>query len=155
MNTLKILALGGISMLTMSNSCSKNTVGQDPCPDKTVTITPLKAFDSFSPSCFGVALSSVGQSKQYIVQSEGEYASLFTCAPAPAIDFSTYTLLVGKIKTASSRVVASQQVQLTCSGEYKYVVKLAEGVSQAVTETLYYALVPKLPISAKITFEVQ
>jgi hypothetical protein len=155
MRTFQIIALAGISMLAMSTSCNKSTNGEDPCPSSVVTITPIPGMEAFSSACFGTSIPSIGQSNQYIINSLADYKSAFTCSPAPVIDFSANTLLVGKTKTASGSFVASQQVQLNCSGEYKYAVKLGNGVTTAVTETVYYALVPKLPSNAKVTFDVQ
>ena len=155
MRTFQIIALAGISMLTMSNSCNENATGDAPCPSSTITIASVPGIDAFSSACFGTPLVNIGQSTQYIINSSSEYKSVFTCAPAPIIDFSATTLLIGKTKTAGGSFVASQQVQLTCSGEYKYAVKLGNGVTAAVTETVYYALVPKLPSNAKITFDAQ
>ncbi len=155
MRTFHIIALAGISMLGMSNSCKDSANGEDPCPSSVITVTPIPGMDAFSSACFGSPIPGIGQSNHYIINSLPDYKAAFICSPAPVIDFSANTLLVGKTKTANGSFVASQQVQLTCSGEYRYAVKLGKGVTSAVTETAYYALVPKFPSNAKVTFDVQ
>ena len=155
MKTLPLLTLFSISLLTMSNSCHKdNDATDEVCPSTIIAISPLPGLAAFSPACFGGTLANIGESKQYTINSAADYAAMFSCTPAPAIDFSTNTLLVGKTKTASGSFVASQQVQLTCSS-YKYSVTLGDGVTTAVTETVYYALVPKIPTSAQVIFEIK
>lgn len=154
MKTLPLLAFVSISLLAMSNSCRKdNGTTDEVCPSTTIAIAPLPGLAAFSPACFGGALTNIGESKQYTINSASDYAAMFSCTPAPAIDFSINTLLVGKTKTASGRFVAAQQVQLTCSG-YKYSVTLGDGVTTAVTETVYYVLIPKIPAGAQVTFEI-
>ncbi|WP_375415836.1 hypothetical protein [uncultured Hymenobacter sp.] len=94
--------------------------------------------------------------KQYVINSAAEYEALFTRQPRPVIDFQAYTLLAGETRMTSGGSVASQVVSYPCPGpDYTFAVKLSPGVTQAITEVAYFAVVPKLPAGAKVTFDVQ
>lgn len=149
MKTFQLMTLAGISLLAMSSSCTKK---DEACPSSPVVTTPVSGLIA----CFGTPLAEIGQSDQYVINSLAEYKSTFPCSVIPpVIDFKANTLLAGRTKTASGSFITSQHVRLTCSGEYRYCVKLGRGVTQAIEETAYYTLVPKLPSNAKVTFDVQ
>jgi hypothetical protein len=97
---------------------------------------------------------NVGQTNEYIINSATEYRELFLGKKLPAIDFTTHTLLVGKTRTASSYHLLGQQVVQTCAG-YTYAVQLAPDAAATATSVVYYVLIPKLPATAQVTFDVQ
>lgn len=150
MRALQLLALAATSLLAMSNTCKKDE-NIRPCPAATdVAIVQIAGLNA----CITEPIPNVGQSYEYIVNSAADYQALFACTTPPAVDFTTHTLLAGKTKTASCSHVLSQQLTQTCTG-YTYQVKLEAGLCQAVTNVVYYTLVPKIPSGAKVDFDVQ
>jgi hypothetical protein len=150
MRFIQVLALVAGSLLTMSNSCKKEDDAQ-PCPGatavKTAQVPGLTA-------CITEPIPNTGQSNSYVINSAAEYQELFACTPPPPVDFMTHTLLAGKTRLASCGHVVGQEVAQTCTG-YTYTVHLEAGLCQAVTNVVYYVLVPKIPSGAKVTFDVQ
>lgn len=150
MRLIHVLALVASSLLTMSNSCKKEDDAQ-PCPGasvvKTAQVPGLTA-------CITEPIPNVGQSNYYLVNSAAEYRELFACTPPPTVDFAAHTLLAGKTRLATCGHVAAQEVTQTCTG-YTYTVKLAAGACQAITNVMYYVLVPKIPSSAQVEVDVQ
>ena len=150
MKVPQLLALAAISLVAMSNSCKKEEDAR-PCPTAaevaTAQIPGLTA-------CIAEPIPYIGQSNEYVINSVADYRALFDCGTPPAVDFTTHTLLAGKTRTASCSHVLSQQVVQTCTG-YVYRVKLEAGTCDAVSNVVYYTLLPKIPSTAKVEFEVQ
>lgn len=150
MRFIHVLALGVGSLLTMSNSCKKEDDAQ-PCPGatpvETAQVPGLRAHIS-------EPIPNVGQSNQYIVNSSSEYRELFDCAPPALVDFTTHTLLAGKTKTATGSRVLAQRVVQTCTG-YTYTVQLEETGGHQAASVVYHVVVPKIPLTAKVEFDVQ
>ncbi|MGI4741356.1 MAG: hypothetical protein ACRYG7_39825 [Janthinobacterium lividum] len=149
MRFIHVLALVAGSLLTMSNRCKKDDA--QPCPGAVVVASAQ--VPGLTP-CITEPIPNVGQSNYYVVNSMAEYQELFACTPPPAVDFATHTLLAGKTRLASCGHVLAQEVMQTCAG-YTYTVKLEAGVCQAVTNVVYYVLVPKIPSTTKVIFDVQ
>jgi hypothetical protein len=144
-NYLLGLAAGGLLLL---GSCKKAA----DCPVLAVTTTDVTGW-SASAYCFATPIADIGQAQTYIINSASELQALNHCAVVPTIDFARYTLLIGKTKTAACSSVKAQQVTSSC-GKYTYKVALSAGLCQAVSEVLYYTLVPKLAASAQVVFDV-
>lgn len=149
MRFIHVFALVAGSLLTMSNSCKKDDA--QPCPGAVVVASAQ--IPGLTP-CITEPIPNTGQSNYYIVNSMAEYQELFACTPPPAVDFATHTLLAGKTRLATCGHVLSQEVVQTCAG-YTYTVKLEAGLCQAVTNVVYYVLVPKIPSSAQVEVAVQ
>jgi hypothetical protein len=149
MNIRQLLALVSLSLLAMSNSCKKEDVV--PCnASADVTMTPLAGLKA----TINEPVPYVGQTNEYVINSATEYQELFVGKKLPAIDFSTHTLLAGKTRTASSYHLLTQQVVQTCTG-YTYAVQLAPDAAPTAASLVYYVLIPKLPATANVTFNVQ
>ena len=149
MHLRRLLALAALSLLAMSNSCKKEDVA--PCnASADVTLTPLMGLKATITE----PVPYVGQTNEYVINSAAEYHELFAGKKLPAIDFATHTLLAGKTRTASSYHLLAQQVVQTCAG-YTYSVQLAPGPAPTGASVVYCVLVPKLPATAKVAFEVQ
>ena len=151
MKASHVLSLAALSLLTMSNSCRKD---EDvvPCATtlavlETATVPGLKA-------TITEPIPVLNQSNGYVVNSEAEYRALFGGARLLPVDFSAYTLLAGKTRTATGSTVVAQLVTQTCNS-YKYTVKLTAAERTKPTNVTYYVLVPKLPAGAKVVFDVQ
>lgn len=152
MKTVRTLAFAVLSVLSMSTSCEKQDREQPgPCSAGPV---PIIETPGLTTDCRRGSLANIGDAEQYVINSAAEYRAAFSCAPEPAVDFSKYTLLAGKTKTSTGRYIASQAVTAACPG-YVYTVKLGPGLTQALTEVGYYAVVPKIPAGAPVRFDVQ
>lgn len=150
MRFIQVLALMAGSLLTMSSSCKKEDDAR-PCPGAVVVASAQ--VPGLTP-CITEPIPNTGQSNYYVVNSTAEYQELFACTPPPPVDFATHTLLAGKTRLATCGHVLTQEVVQTCAG-YTYTVKLEGGVCQAVTNVVYYVLVPKIPSSAQVEVDVQ
>lgn len=150
MKPTQLLALSALSLLAMSHSCKKEA--ETTCPAQTIDTTTVTGWD-YNTACFGPAYA--GQAQTYVINSVAELQALNKCATAPTIDFTRYTLLVGKSATSACSFVQSQRfTQQTCDA-YTYQVKIADAPCQKPNELIYCVLVPKLPAGAQVTFDVQ
>jgi hypothetical protein len=87
MKTLKILALAALA-LSIAVACSSDaTQGQK--TDHTARIIA----DFNLPSDCGIRYEKMQHDSLYVINSEAEWANLFTCEGSPSINFSTQTLL--------------------------------------------------------------
>ncbi len=148
MKQLLPLAAGTLLLLA---SCQKEDLPQEACTVQPVETTAVTGWEA-SPYCFATPVDG-GKYQAYVINSATELQALNHCTTTPSIDFSRYTLLVGKTRTAACSSVQSQQVVRSCA-QYTVKVTLAAGLCQASTEVLYYTLVPKLPADAKVAFDV-
>jgi hypothetical protein len=149
MKIRRLLALTAVSLLAMSNSCKKEDVA--PCnASADVTMTQLAGLKATITE----PVPYVGQTNEYVINSAAEYQEIFGGKKLPQVDFTTHTLLAGKTRTASSYHLLAQQVVQTCAG-YTYSVQLAPGTAPTGVSVVYYVLVPKLPATAKVAFDVQ
>lgn len=150
MRRIQLLTLVVGSLLAMNNSCKKEDDAQ-PCPAfavvETAQIPGLKARIT-------EPIPNVGESNQYTVNSASEYRELFDCSPPPTLDFAKHTLLAGKTKMLGNSHVLTQQVVQTCAG-YTYTVQLAPGADPKPGSVVYYVLIPKIALTAKVDFDVQ
>jgi hypothetical protein len=157
MHLRQLLALASLSFLAMSNSCKKDD-DVVPCNASadvtTFQITGLTARIT-------EPVPQVGQTNEYVINSAAEYRALFAGKKLPPVDFTTYTLLAGKTRTASPSHVVSQQVAQTCAG-YSYAVKLLPDAGVAAPASpataaniVYYVLVPRLAPGAQVEFAVE
>jgi hypothetical protein len=150
MQLRRLFALAALSFLAMSNSCKKE---EDVVPcnaSADVTTIQLPGF----VASISEPLPNVGQSNSYVVNSVAEYRALFGGKTLPPIDFSLYTLLAGKTRTAGCSYVQAQRVRQTCAG-YTYTVQLAADAGDIASNVVYYVLVPRLPLAAKVELAVQ
>jgi hypothetical protein len=153
MQLRQLLALASLSFLAMSNSCKKDDVV--PCNASadvtTFQVTGLTARIT-------EPVPQVGQTNEYVINSAAEYRALFAGKKLPPVDFTTYTLLAGKTRTAGPSHVVSQQVAQTCAG-YTYAVRLAPNAGAAApaspANVVYYVLVPRLAPAAQVEFAVE
>lgn len=156
MQLRRLLALAALSFLAMSNSCKKD--------DDVVPCNASADVTTFQITGLAARITEpvpqVGQTHQYVINSAAEYRALFAGKKLPPVDFTTYTLLAGKTRTAGPCRVASQLVAQTCAG-YTYAVKLAPGVAPAgatpasPANVVYYVLVPRLAPGAQVEFAVE
>jgi hypothetical protein len=154
MRTIHLIALAASSLLTTSSSCKKeDSDTASPCPTVDLPTAQVLGWTT-TPTCFVQSLTAIGQVKTYVVNSDADYRAAFTCSALPAVDFNKFTLLVGETKTANSTLVTSQQVVQKCAA-YAYSVTLQNGLASVVSTVAFHALVPKLPVNAKIDFKVQ
>lgn len=155
MHLRRLLALAALSFLAMSNSCKKD--------DDVVPCNVLADVTTFQITGLAARITEpvpqVGQTHQYVINSAAEYRALFAGNKLPPVDFTAYTLLAGKTRTAGLSHVASQRVAQTCAG-YTYAVKLAPNVGAApapasTASVVYYVLVPRLAPGAQVEFAVE
>lgn len=151
MRAFQLLPLASLSLLTLSNRCDRQPA-DEACPTGEVTCTQIA--DAVSGSCFGPTIGTTGTTETYVINSAAELSAALPCVTQPAVDFGTYTLLLGHTTTSSCSHVLTQRVTRTC-GNYRYSVRLAEGVCTAVTRVTYHVLVPKLPAGAAVEFVVE
>ncbi len=155
MKAIQILALAGLSLVAMSNSChSEEAAAPVPVPD-CPRILPVA--DLPLVWTFGSPQRNVGDMDNHVINSDSAYQALYANVPypQPAVDFRTHTLLIGKILVNTSAMTASQQVTKTCTGRYTYAVQITRNVGQAYMDVLYHAVVDKLPANAQVDFAVQ
>ena len=150
MQLIKVLALASISMLTMSLSCRKDNEGADPCSTSAIESTAIAGLYG-SPG----TLAAAGESKSYVVTSDTQFAELFGSGQAPAVDFSKFTLLTGKIQSSTGGSVSFQQVARTCQGSYTCTVRIKPGPTTVALPIPYSIVVAKLPPNAQVDFDVQ
>lgn len=146
----QLLALAALSSLTMSNSCKK---ADDPAPCMTSADVPATQLEGFT-AVISEPLPNVGQSNEYVVNSTAEYRQLFAGDKLPAVDFATHTLLAGKTRAPTCSHVLTQQVTQACTG-YTYRVRLVAGPCAMPTNVVYYVVIPKVALAAKVKFDVQ
>lgn len=156
MQLRQLLALASLSFLAMSNSCKKD--------DDVVPCNALADVTTFQVTGLTARITEpvpqVGQTNEYVINSAAEYRALFVGKKLPPVDFTAYTLLAGKTRTATPSHVVSQQVTQTCAG-YTYAVKLAPSVAAAgaaapaAANVVYYVLVPRLAPGAQVKFAVE
>jgi len=155
MQLRQLLALASLSFLAMSNSCKKD--------DDVVPCNASADVTTFQVTGLTARITEpvpqVGQTNEYIINSAAEYRALFAGKKLPPVDFTTYTLLAGKTRTATPSHIVSQQVAQTCAG-YTYGVKLApnvaaSGTAPAAANVVYYVLIPRLTPGAQVKFAVE
>lgn len=157
MKSTRLLTLAALSVLALSGSSCEPSCGcAPPCPTRSVTQLQIPSLDDYNDYCFAERLTGSESSKQYVINSAADYEVLFRCAPRPVIDFKAYTLLAGKTRMTSGGSVESQVMTYPCEGPaYTFTVKLNPGATLATADVAYFAVVPKLPADAKVTFDVQ
>jgi len=134
-----------------NTSCKK----QQDCPTEEVSFLINPPNSGFF--CLSESIIEVGQIKNYVINSEAEYAAISNCpniSIASTIDFSTSTLLIGKINTPYGASVVAQRVTRSCDN-YAYTVKVQKGLVAVVSEVIYHVIIPKISGAAKVTFDVQ
>jgi hypothetical protein len=156
MHLRQLLALASLSFLAMSNSCKKD--------DDVVPCNASADVTTFQVTGLTARITEpvpqVGQTNEYVINSAAEYRALFAGKKLPPVDFTAYTLLAGKTRTATPSHVVSQQVSQTCAG-YTYAVKLAPnatvGIAAPATaaNVVYYVLVPRLAPATLVEFAVE
>ncbi|MGI4737693.1 MAG: hypothetical protein ACRYG7_21200 [Janthinobacterium lividum] len=151
MRTPHVAALAALSLLTMSNACHKETA-ESPCPSLEITTAQVAGLGN-NPNCYSETPPPPGQFKNHVINSAAEYNALFNCPP-PAVNFNTYTLLIGKTVTTSGNFIKAQRVQQACTN-YTYTVDIQLGLTAVVQQAVYHTLVPKLPADAQVTFNIQ
>ena len=144
-----ILAVFGA--LALGTGCQKQEDETWPCPTYDATITPVAGLDA-SLSCYQEVVAP-GQFKNHVINTTADYNALFSCTP-PAIDFTKYTLLIGKTTTTSGNRITSQLLRQDCMS-LLYAVSIQQNPTAVVQPAVYYALVPKLPAGLSATFNVQ
>jgi hypothetical protein len=152
---MKRFAAGTLAILValaLGTGCQHCPLDEpSPCPTYDATIVPVAGLDA-SRSCYQEA-AAPGQFKNHVVETAADYTALFNCTP-PAIDFTKYTLLIGKTTTTSGNSIVSQKVQQDCL-TITYSVDIQQNLTAVVQPAVYYALVAKLPAGARVTFDVQ
>ncbi|HET9504114.1 MAG TPA: hypothetical protein VFO93_11265 [Hymenobacter sp.] len=152
MKRCTVTAFAIVGALALATGCQNRTEEETwPCPTYDATITPVAGLDA-SLSCYQEVVQP-GQFKNHVVNTMADYNALFSCTP-PAIDFTKYTLLIGKTTTLSGNRITSQQLRQDCLSLY-YTVNIQQNPTTVVQPAVYYALVPKLPAGLNPSFQVQ
>lgn len=108
-----------------------------------------------------IAPLGLGQARNFIVQSQDDFAQIYAASytrcglPLPTIDFSRYTLLIGERRTSQPAPVLGQRVIGCPDGTYTYSVELGKGMVAALDFASYGVLVPKIPATASVDFDVR
>lgn len=145
-------AFAAFGTFTLSTGCQDQPDKETwPCPTYNATIVPMAGLDA-SLSCYQEVVQP-GQFKNHVINTMADYNALFNCTP-PAIDFTKYTLLIGKTTTTSGNRITSQQLRQDCLNLY-YTVAIQQNPTTIVQSAVYYALVPKLPAGLTPSFRVQ
>ena len=152
MRLARLTLLSMLSLGDMSNRCqSEEAVVPVPdCP----SLIPASRFPQLL--VFGTTLRQMGSSDNRVINSDSVYRALYTGVhyTPPAIDFTTHTLLIGKMLINTSGQSSTQHVTKTCAGSYTYSVQITRGLGQAYMEVVYHAVVEKLPQNAPVDFQV-
>lgn len=99
----------------------------------------------------------MSRTDQRVITADSVYRALSAGVnyTPPPVDFTTPTLLLGKVLLNTSGQRSAQQVTKTCTGRYCYAGQITRGVGQAYTQVLYQALIEKLPAHTPVDFQVQ
>jgi spore coat protein U-like protein len=154
MNSVRLaLLLSVLSLGAMSTHC-QSEAALPPAPGCPSDVSATQ-FSYLLP--FGATLRQVGSTDNRVINSDSVYRALYAGVnyTPPPIDFTTHTLLFGKLLLSTSGQSTGQHVTKTCTGSYTYAVQLTRGVGQAYMEVSYHAVVEKLPTTALINFQVQ
>lgn len=146
------VALTAFGLLALGPGCTPaDPVAPAACP-RPIAFSLVPG--GYERACLPMPLARVGQSQQYVIQSQAEYQALVACAGDRPVDFEHYTLLLGKTQTGREHLVLEQGVEQTCAGDYTYAVRLGGGVATAIADVVYHVLVPKLPAGTLVRFAV-
>jgi hypothetical protein len=130
-----------------------------PLPCSTAVVLPHEEFPGSLPCSVGSL--DIGQARNFVVQSQEAFIQIYATSytrcsrPIPTIDFSRYTLLIGEKKTAQLPIVVGQRVAGCPDGTYTYSVEINKGMAAVGGQVSYAVLVPKLPATASVVFDVQ
>ena len=104
----------------------------------------------------------IGRNKSsFVIQSQQELEKAFTLEELrqveelQQVDFEKYTLLLGYTVTTTNAVTLEHSFFKTGVATYAYLLEVICGDASVMDAFLYGVLVEKLPISAKIVFEVE
>jgi hypothetical protein len=148
MKILPLLASASITLLTMSFSCDKKDNEVQPCSETTSVVT-TQAF-ALPTGCSLTAQR--GQSKSYVINSPAELAAAIQCGSTagPTADFTTSTLLAGRVPRTGGAFLRSQTVEQDCQGNYVHTVNVTDSPTLSPTDVDYAVLVPKLPSGKQV-----
>lgn len=152
MKTLSLLAAASIALLTMSFSCDKNDEDIQPCTEANTAVTT----QAFAPPTGCSFAAPRGEAKKYVINSAAELAAALQCGStaAPTVDFTTYTLLAGRVPRNGGAFLRSQAVAQDCQGNYLYTVNVTDSPTLSPTDVDYAILVPKLPSGKQVSVVV-
>jgi len=149
---MKTRLLAALAVLALGTGChDKIEDGQWVCPPFDPTTSQVAGLAG-NPGCY-LESPAPGQFKNHVINTDADYQALFGCAPPP-IDFSKYTLLIGKTVTTSGNRITDQRVQQDC-WQYIYSVDIQQNLTTVVQPVVYHVLVPKLAAGVQVTFRVQ
>ncbi|MDO5616841.1 MAG: hypothetical protein Q4G16_11665 [Cruoricaptor ignavus] len=144
----RTLGLLFILMLFASYSCDRNSDDNTIYPDAVI----IKELPKIIP---------IGNHREsVIIQSQSELETVFDTATLEqiedlqGIDFSKYTLLLGYGTYGNEVTNLEHYYSKTASNTYTYLLKIA-GDATRPDVFRYGILVPKLPASAKVNFEIE
>ncbi|MBJ6143373.1 hypothetical protein [Hymenobacter sp. BT559] len=148
MKILPLLASASIALLTMSFSCDKQDSEVQPCNEATTAV----ATQAYTLPTGCSLTAQRGQSKSYIIDSPDELAAAVQCnsSTAPTVDFTTSTLLAGRVPRSGGAFLRSQQVALDCQGNYVHTVNVSDSPTLSPVDVDYTIVVPKLPSGKQV-----
>jgi hypothetical protein len=152
MKALHLLASASIALLTMSFSCDKQDNEVQPCDEAASAVT-TQAF-ALPTGCSLTA--QPGEAKSYVINSAAELAAALQCGSAalPAVDFTTNTLLAGRVPRNGGAFLRSQTVAQDCQGNYVHTVNVSDSPTLSPSKVDYAVLVPKLPSGKQVSVVV-
>lgn len=148
-----------ISMVLVGFFCSWACT-QNQIIDCTGELTQI-TFDSLLPDTTNQTciLKNINESEQIvnlIIQSQAEYENYVSCTDSlPFIDFSTKTLLAGRMKSPNEDKIIEQKITVDCNGNYLYSVDIGYGIATHPIDVYYYAIIPKIPSKEKMGFDIE
>ncbi len=152
MKALPLLASASIALLTMSFSCDKQESEVLPCTEAASAVT-TQAF-ALPVGCSLTAQS--GKAKSYVINSAAELAAALQCnsAALPTVDFTTNTLLAGRVPRNGGAFLHSQTVAQDCQGNYVHTVNVSDSPTLSPSNVDYAVLVPKLRSGKQVSVVV-
>lgn len=150
MKTTHLLAFASVSLLTMSFSCDKQEAEEiTPCDGAT---TSVQSQNFALPLGCGFT-ARPGEAKTYVLNSVAELSAATQCGNGttlPAVDFATYTLVVGQLPRPAGDVLRSQQIAQDCQGNYVYTLQVVDGPTLSPKDVPYGLLVPKMAAGKQV-----
>jgi hypothetical protein len=149
---MKTRLLAALAALALGTGCQQKTEDEQwVCPPFDPTTIQVAGLAG-NPGCY-LESSAPGQFKNHVINTDADYQALFSCPPPP-IDFSKYTLLIGKTVNTSGNFLKAQRVQQDCLN-YNYSVEIQQNLATVVQPIVYHVLVPKLAPGVQVSFNVQ
>lgn len=135
-----------ISILTLvAFSCKKE---EEKCADSPLSCTSLEIEYQCGDTRYLMDIDL--QDRHIVIDNQADFDSLVTGACKPIIDFTTYDLVIGKIKLENGNNSITYEYGFNCeNNNMRLTATLNQSTSSAKPNLTYHALIPK-PISGKV-----